>query len=187
MSNYYSPDELKRLGIKYAGENVLISKKASIYNPDKMEFGNNVRIDDFCVLSGKIIFGSFIHITAFNLIAGADEGVFFDDFTTLAYRCLVFTRSDDYSGETLVNSMIPEKYRYNTIKQPVHIKKHVIIGANSVIFPGVDIEEGVSVGAMSLVLKPTEPWSIYAGIPAKRIKERKKDLLKQEELFLRGT
>jgi acetyltransferase-like isoleucine patch superfamily enzyme len=38
--------------------------------------------------------------------------------------------------------------------------------------PGVILEEGTSVGAMSLVLKSTEPWSIYVGSPAKRLKER---------------
>ena len=182
--SYYTEQELKALGFKKMGKNLLISRKASIYNTEKIEIGDNVRIDDFCLISGKVVFGNNIHITGFCLIAGADEGVFFDDFTTLAYRCIVFTRSDDYSGETLVNSTVPEKYRYNTIKKPVYIKKHAIIGANSIVFPGADIGEGVSVGANSLVTKPTEPWSIYVGTPAKKVKDRKKDLLKQEETFL---
>ena len=52
--------------------------------------------------------------------------------------------------------------------------------------PGVILENGTSVGAASLVLKSTEPWSIYVGSPAKKIKERQKDLLKLEEIFLKS-
>lgn len=183
MSNYYSYKELSDLGIKKIGLNVKISKKASIYQGEAMEFGDNVRVDDFCILSGKLVFGSYIHITPFCLIAGAEEGVFFEDFTTLAYRCTVFTRSDDYTGETLANSTVPEKYRYMTVKKAVHIKKHAIVGAGSIVFPGADVEEGVSVGANALVLQPTEPWGIYVGTPVKRIKDRKRGILKEEEAF----
>jgi serine acetyltransferase len=53
-----------------------------------------------------------------------------------------------------------------------------------VIFPGADIAEGVSVGAMSLVLKPTEEWSIYVGVPAKKLRSRSTTLLNQEQQFL---
>ena len=46
--------------------------------------------------------------------------------------------------------------------------------------PGANLSEGTSIGANSLVLNPTESWSIYAGSPAKKIKNRKKSLLKLE-------
>ncbi|MCL2014806.1 MAG: acyltransferase, partial [Defluviitaleaceae bacterium] len=181
MTNFYTTEELRNLGIATLGENVKISKKATLYGCEKMYFGSNVRIDDFCVLSGKLIFGDYVHITAFCLLAGADEGIFFDDFTTVAYRSAIFTRSDDYLGETLTNSTIPEKYRYNTIKQPIHIRKHAIVGAGSIVFPGADLAEGVSVGALSLVAKPTKPWGVYLGSPARRIKDRQQGLLAQEQ------
>jgi acetyltransferase-like isoleucine patch superfamily enzyme len=54
------------------------------------------------------------------------------------------------------------------------------------VFPGVDIAEGCSIGAMALVNKSTQPWGIYVGNPAKRIKERKKDMLELENEFLKG-
>jgi len=185
-SGYYTEEELINLGLKKTGANVKISRRANLYNLDQMEFGHDVRIDDFCVLSGKLVFGNNIHITPYCLLAGADEGIYLEDFTTVAYRCSIFTRSDDYTGGTLVNSTIPEKYRYNTIKKAVYIKRHAIIGANSVVFPGADIGAGTSVGAMSLVLKPTEDWSIYVGSPARKLKDRKKDLLAQEKEYLGG-
>ena len=67
---YYTEDELKNLGFKSIGKNVKISDKASIYNFDKMEIGDNSRIDDFCVISGSVKIGSNVHITPFCLVAG---------------------------------------------------------------------------------------------------------------------
>ena len=50
---------------------------------------------------------------------------------------------------------------------------------------GVILAEGTSIGAMSLVRKSTEEWSIYLGNPAKKIMNRKKDLLKLEQEYLK--
>jgi len=184
ISGYYDNNELLEMGFISVGKNVSVSKKASIYNCEKIVIGDNVRIDDFCVLSGRISFGSHIHIANFCLLAGGDEGITMDDFSGLAYGCYVFTRSDDYSGQTLTNPQIPEKYRNKTIKDPIKIGKHSICGTNTIILPGANIAEGTSTGAFTLVTKPTEPWGIYSGIPAKRIKDRKTELLLQEEQFL---
>ena len=66
----------------------------------------------------------------------------------------------------------------------VTLKRHVIIGANSVILPNLTIGEGTSVGALSLVTKDLDPWGIYAGIPVRRLKDRKRDLLEIENRLL---
>ena len=51
---FYTNIELQTLGFKAVGKNVFISNKASIYSPHLIEIGDNVRIDDFCILSGNI-------------------------------------------------------------------------------------------------------------------------------------
>jgi len=180
---YYTESELIQLGFKYFGKNVKISDKASIYNCNQIEIGDNSRIDDFCVISGKIQIGRNVHITPQCLIAGGEKGITFDDFTTIAYGVKIFTQSDDYSGQTMTNSTIPKKYK-NEIKNKVIIGKYSIVGAGSVIMPGIILAEGTSIGAMSLVRKKTEPWSIYVGNPAKKIKNRSKNLLKLEKFYL---
>jgi galactoside O-acetyltransferase len=63
----------------------------------------------------------------------------------------------------------------------VFIGKHVIVGSGSVILPGVRLEDGVAVGALSLISRNCEAFGIYAGNPARRIKERKRDLLELEQ------
>lgn len=52
------------------------------------------------------------------------------------------------------------------------------------MFPGVTIDEGCSIGAMSLVIKSTNSWGIYFGTPAIRRSERSKNLLALEKEFL---
>jgi acetyltransferase-like isoleucine patch superfamily enzyme len=51
--------------------------------------------------------------------------------------------------------------------------------------PGVIIEEGVVIGALSLVNKNCQSFTIYAGSPIKRIAPRKQDLIEVEKSFLK--
>lgn len=180
---YLSQEQLEELKFKFLGRNVKISDKASIYNPETIQIDDNSRIDDFCIISGVVKIGKYNHITPQCLIAGGEKGVFLDDFCTLAYGVKVFSQSDDYSGESMVSSLIPKEYKKENI-QEVRIERQVIVGAGSIVMPGVVIAEGCSIGAMTLVHKSTAPWGIYVGSPAKRIKERKQNLLKLETKFL---
>jgi galactoside O-acetyltransferase len=81
------------------------------------------------------------------------------------------------------NPTVPSEYTGVT-HADVYLGKHVIVGSGSVILPGVTLEEGVAVGALSLVSKHCEAFGIYAGNPARRIKERRRDLLDLEARFL---
>ncbi|VVO36888.1 acyltransferase [Pseudomonas fluorescens] len=177
---YLTLQQLEELGFKQLGLNVKISDKASIYNADQIEIGDNSRIDDFCVISGKVKIGRFVHLAPMCLVAGGAPGITFEDFSGLAYGVKVFTQSDDYSGASLTNPTVPAKFKKEKFSS-VSFGRHVIVGTNSVIFPGVQLAEGCSVGAMALVNKSTQPWGIYVGNPAKRFKERKKDLIELEK------
>ncbi len=179
MNSFHTQEELNNMNFKSLGSNVLISKKCSIYSPEKISIGNNVRIDDFCLLSGNITLGNYIHIAAYCALFGS-SGITFEDFAGTSSRVTIYSDSDDYSGLYLTNPTVDNKYK-NTIGGPVTLKRHVIIGASCVILPGVTIAEGTSVGSMSLISKSTLEWSIYAGIPAKKIKERSQDLLELEQ------
>lgn len=182
-NSFYSKEELLSIGFKSIGENVLISRKASFYSPSEMEIGNHVRIDDFCILSGKIKLGNYIHISAQCALYG-QAGIIMEDFTGLSPGTLVFSASDDFLGEYLVGPMVPMEFRH-LIKGPVIIKKFVQVGARCVILPNVTLEEGCAIGAMSLVTKSVEPWKIYAGIPARYVKDRSKKLQELSDLLPR--
>lgn len=181
---FLSDTALAAMGFKSLGVNVKISDRASIYNAELMDIGDHVRIDDFCVVSGKVKFGRNVHIAVFCNVAGGELGVSFEDFSGLAYGCHVFTQSDDYSGRTLTNPTVPDAYKSET-KAPVLIGRHCIVGTGSVILPGVVLGMGSAVGAMSMVTKSTEPWFLYFGIPARKLKTRSRQLLTAEQDYLR--
>jgi acetyltransferase-like isoleucine patch superfamily enzyme len=180
MDSFYKEKELKSLGFKSLGTNVKLSKKAVVYNADQIEIGNNVRIDDFCILSGQIKFGDFIHIAVCTRLSGSVGGLIINDFAGVSYNCTIIANTDDYSGEYMTNPMIPMKYRKISPRSVV-LEKHALIGSHCVVMPGVTIGEGATIGAMSLVLKDIIPWSVSVGIPAKKIKNRKKNLLELEK------
>lgn len=181
--SFYSNEELFNLGFKFVGKNVKVSKKCSIYNHDQISINDNSRIDDFCILSGKISIGKNVHIACYTNIAGGELGVEFHDFSGAAYRVTVMSQSDDYSGQSLTNPTIPEKFK-NVYRAKTIIGKHVILGTGTIVLPGVEIAEGCSTGAMTLINKNTEPWTIYVGSPMQAIKKRKNDLLKLEQEYL---
>src|SRR5690554_2504822 len=180
---YLSESALEELNFKSLGRGVKISDKASIYNAELMELGDFSRIDDFCVLSGKVVLGRYCHVAPMCLIAGGQAGVELRDFCGLAYGVKVLAQSDDYSGESMVSPLVPAKYKRELFAS-VLLERQVIVGTNSVILPGVTVVEGCAIGAMTLVAKSTKPWGIYVGSPARWLKARKKDLNELENRFL---
>lgn len=175
MDSFFSEEELKKLGIKKYGNNVLISRKASIYSPENIKIGNNVRIDDFCILSGNISIGNYVHISAYTALYGK-YGIEINDYCGCSPRTILFSATDDFSGEYMISPMVPEEY-CNITGGKIKLCKFVQIGANTIVMPNVLIKEGTAVGASSLVKNNLEEWGIYAGIPTRKIKDRKKDIL----------
>jgi galactoside O-acetyltransferase len=180
---YYNSEELARFKFKHLGSNVKIGTLTSIHRPEMMSIGDNSRIDDFCALSGNIEIGRNVHIAVHCSITASREQVKFEDFSGLAFACHVFSSSDDYSGLSLTNPTIPYEFK-KIIHGEVFLGKHVIVGTGSVIFPGVRLEEGTAIGALSVVSKSTNPWGIYAGSPARKIKERSQKALELELRYL---
>jgi galactoside O-acetyltransferase len=182
-NSFYSQLELKDLGLKSFGKNVLISKKASIYSPDSISIGNNIRIDDFCILSGNIEIQNYIHIGPGAYIFAGHAGVILKDFSGLSSKVAVYAITDDYSGEALTNPMISISFR-NVISGTVIIGKHVVVGTGTTILPNVNIGDYSAIGAMSLVNKNIDCFSIAVGIPCKVIKKRSDKILTIEAYFL---
>lgn len=183
-----SREAIQTLGFASVGKNVQISDRASFYGVTRIVLGNNVRIDDFCVLSagdGGIKVGDYVHIAVYSSLIGSGR-ITLSDFCNISSRVAIYSSNDDYSGATLTNPTVPSEYTGVT-HADVFLGKHVIVGSGSVILPGVTLEDGVAVGALSLVHRNCEAFGIYAGNPARRIKERKRDLLELEQQFMAST
>jgi acetyltransferase-like isoleucine patch superfamily enzyme len=180
---YYTREELEGMKFRRMGRDILISRTARLYRPEYISIGDYSIVDDFCILSGNVEIGRNVHVAhGCHIIAGR-EGISMDDFSGLAYSVTIFAQSDDYGGDALTNPTVPMKFR-KIMRARVEIGRHAIVGAGSIIFPGVMLGEGTSVGSLSMVTKSTEPWSVYFGIPAKKIKNRHHNLLELEKEYL---
>lgn len=180
-----SRDEIQAIGFASVGTNVQISEYARFYGTNRIHIGNDVRIDDFCVLSagaGGIEIGNYVHIAVYSSLIG-QERIVLSDFCNLSSRVSIYSSNDDYSGATMTNPTIPATFK-NVMHAPVRLGKHVIIGSGSIVLPGTTLEEGVAVGALSLVKHDCKAYGIYVGTPAKRTKERSRALLKCEAKLL---
>ncbi len=176
--SFFTRDELEQVGFEKFGANVQVSRFACIYDPQVVRIGDNVRIDDFCILSGGsgIEIGSYVHIAAYCALY-ASRGIRVGNFCGLSARTTIYTESDDYGGDSLAGPLVPQKYRSQKQSGAVVVESHAIVGVGSTIMPGIIIGEGAAIGAHSFVNRSCEPWFIYTGVPAKRMKERSRHVL----------
>jgi acetyltransferase-like isoleucine patch superfamily enzyme len=87
-----------------------------------------------------------------------------EDYVSIGYS-MIFVHSNP------TNSIYIKKNYYPRKVSPVTIKKGAWIAAGCIILPGVTIGENSIVGAGSVVIKDVVEYSLYAGIPAKKIKD----------------
>jgi acetyltransferase-like isoleucine patch superfamily enzyme len=185
MKSFYSEQELTLLGFKSIGSNLQISRKTSFYGTSRISIGNNVRIDDFCVLSsgkGGIEIGNYVHIAIFSSLQGEGK-ITLQDFVGVSSKVAIYSSSDDYFGEFMSNPTVPSQYT-NITHANVLLSKHALIGSGAVLLPGITIGTGAVIGALSLVHGDCDEFYIYTGNPVKKLLRRSKKLLELEKELL---
>lgn len=170
MDSFYNLQELSNIGFRSYGENVKISRKCSIYTPELISIGDNVRIDDFCILSGNIKFGNNIHISAYCALYGS-QGIVFHDYSGCSARSTIYSAMDDFSGDYMIGPIYPDSMT-NVQGGKVIVRQFVQIGAHCLVFPNLEIGEGAVIGAMSMVKNDIQPWTINIGVPSRVLKKR---------------
>lgn len=158
---------------KYEISGVKTFEYTKIIGIENIDFGSNIIIDDFVLIYAKkkIKIGNNIHIASFTSITGGESFVM-EDFSGLSSGVRIITGSDDFKEWGFGNPTIEEKYR-NTKRAPIYMGRFSVVGANSVILPGVTIGEGATVGAGSVITKDLEPWGVYIG--NRKVTERDKE------------
>ena len=146
---FFTDLELKQFGFYQIGKNVKISSKCSFYSI-RGSIGDNVRIDDFCILKGEVDIGSNVHICSFSMVSGAQARVYLSHFCVLAARCSIYTGSNNHSATALPAPLAPEAYSSQIIG-PVHVGVGVMVGAHVVILPNTWIGDGAGIGAGCVV------------------------------------
>lgn len=184
-TDFLSPAELAALGLASVGRDVRISRHALLFNADRISIGDQTRIDAFCILSAGdgITIGRNVHVSAFVSVLGR-AAVTIGDFATVSVRCSIFSSQDDFSGATMANPTLPLAYR-GAVDAAVAIGPHALLGAGTIVLPGVTIGESVSVGAASLVKHDVPPYTVVAGVPVRRIGERRREHRESADRFVR--
>lgn len=181
---YLTRAQVDQLGLRACGEDVLISDRCALHGAEHISIGNHVRIDDFAIITARaeVRIGSHVHVAAGVFVSG-QFGVTLFDFSGLSPHVVVLSGNDDFSGATLTGPTIPQRFR-GISGGPVTIGRHVIVGAGSVVLSNLTVGDGTTIGALSLVNRSLDPWSIYAGVPTRFIRKRSRNLLQLEAQLL---
>jgi acetyltransferase-like isoleucine patch superfamily enzyme len=171
--------------LKHIGTNVIIGKTVRIRYPELVSIGDNCIIDDFTYISTQLELEKNVHISAgCKLIGGQKCKIIMGAFSTFSPNVVIAAGSDDYIGG-IATPMVPEEVKGDVEYGTVVIARHSIVGAGSVILPNVTFGEGAAVGALSLVKYDLDEWCVYAGVPAKKIKDRNKTKIMALEATLK--
>lgn len=173
----YTEDELHSMGFAYVGRGVKIFRNSLLVNCQNIYLGDGCQIDDFVhiIASRYIRIGKRVHVACFTSIAGGGD-VILSDYCGLSAGCRLISGSEDFGGGGMTNPCTPREYR-KVERSFIELKKHVLLGTNTIVHPGVTIYDGAVTGSATLVTKDLDAWGIYIGIPAKRIKERPKETI----------
>ena len=185
LGSLYTIEELRQM-LGSVGENVAVNRSVVFYSPKNIHVGSNSRIDCFSILSASssgIVIGDHVHVSAYVGLFGASGKILVESFCALSSRVTAFTSTDDYVDGFMSNPTVPREFRKEQIGD-VMFKKHALIGCGSVIMPGVTIEVGASVGALSFVNKNVPEFAVAAGIPCRVIGQRNRRLLELEATLL---
>lgn len=68
----------------------------------------------------------------------------------------------------------PDDANFQLVPKPITIEAKAWVAAEAFVGPGVTVGEGAVLGARGVAVKNLEPWSIYAGNPARKLRDRKR-------------
>jgi acetyltransferase-like isoleucine patch superfamily enzyme len=154
----------------------IISSNVRLRHPELFEIGEHSIVDDFCYFSTRVRIGRCSHIASGCSVAGGADRLFvLGDFCSLSSGVKIWCTSDDFARD-LVTIVPPGAgpIKEHLISGDVTFGDYTAVGSNAVVMPGNEVPEGTVIGALSFVPArfALEPWSVYAGIPVRRIGPR---------------
>jgi acetyltransferase-like isoleucine patch superfamily enzyme len=156
---FFNPQDLAHLG-----KNVIIGKTVRIRKPEKVKIYDNVIIDDFVYISGEVSIGSHSHIASNVTLAGSTRSIKIGKYSGVSAGAQIYASSSNYLSVGIDLPTFPESIQYGNHHERVILEDMSLIGANSIILPGVIIEEGVAISAGCIISKKEKipSWSIYS-------------------------
>jgi acetyltransferase-like isoleucine patch superfamily enzyme len=132
--------------------------KNNVFFPTKSSFSyNNI------ILGNDVYIGPGANFSSITIISIGNKVIFGPNVTIMG---------GDHNISAIGKYMYDVKEKLPGNDLPVVIEDDVWIGTGVIILKGVRVGTGAVVAAGSVVTKNVEPYSIIAGVPAKKIKMR---------------
>lgn len=155
-------------GLIHIGKNCLVENGTRIYTNNKIQISNEAKIHTNCSIfaresgnSGELNILEGSHIGD-NAILDLCSNITIEKNVAIGPNCTIYTHDHIYNKNITWKGEIK--------REEVTIHEGTWIGCNVIILPGVTINKGSIIAAGSVVTKDVEAHSIYAGVPAKKIK-----------------
>jgi len=175
------------------GKNVTFGLNVTLRHPHKISIGDDVVIDDGCLLDAKgtdnqgITIGSGVFIGRNTILSCKNGDIVIGDYANIGFNCEIFSASRVYLGaSTLVAAytyLVGGDHLYDRTDIPVlnqgrtargiEVDDNVWLGAHVVIADGSRVGRDAIIGAGAVVIGEIDPFCIAAGIPAKSIRDRR--------------
>lgn len=143
----------------------------------KVKIGKNTHIHRCCqIRRGQIKIGDNV-IIGENALLDGRRGLFIGNNVNFSSNVSIYTLQHDYNSAT-----------FDAVGGPVNINDNCWISSNSMVLPGVTINEGAVIAAMCLVNKDVDEYTLVAGVPFRKIKDRNREIkykLNYHKLFFK--
>ncbi|MEW6570092.1 MAG: DapH/DapD/GlmU-related protein [Nitrospirota bacterium] len=183
---------------KKVGQGMIIGRNVVIRHPHKIEVGDNVTIDDCCVIDGHgagtsgVILEDNVIINRNCMILAKAGPIRLGKRTSIGSNSVIVSMDGVELGEAVLTgggcSISAGSYHFDDVDaavmdQGVYSKGPIRIGAKSwlgtgvIVLDGITIGEGAVIGAGALVTKDIPMNAVAFGVPAKvqRIKDQNFD------------
>lgn len=178
------------------GDNVIISRKASIQNSRLITLEDGAWIEDHAIVSadgGKIKLGKKTHLMPYSILKAMNGDISFGEYCTVNPFCVIYGMSGGLEIGNAVRIatqtvIIPANHIFDDPDKDIRlqgiesngikIEDDVWLGAGVRVLDGVTIKKGSVVAAGSVVTKDISEFSVVGGVPARVIKKREKRIKK---------
>jgi len=167
----------------------IVSPNTRIRHAQHFDVGEYSIVDDFCYISARVRIGVCSHVASGCSIAGGAAHLFtLGDFSSLSSGVKIWCVSDDFTNDIVCIMPDGADVKRRVIEGDVTFGNYTAAGSNSVVMPDNTVPEGTVIGALSFVPSrfAFEPWSVYAGVPIRRVGERNRAAVLEQASRLRA-
>jgi acetyltransferase-like isoleucine patch superfamily enzyme len=153
------------------GHDFSVGTHSRFYIHSNWEIGENVKIATYCSIfareplqNGRLIIHGNCNIGDYGIFDLSDD-IEIEENVAIGPNCIIYTHDHEY------HDFSKATWKGGIVKGNIKIKEGAWVGAGTIILPGVTIGKRTVVAAGSVVTRSLAPNGVYAGVPAKKIKD----------------